>query len=384
MGRIHPLDALPGRWQRSLATLVFLIALSSSKLASATPNTDTTWRERYRHAKTTLANGHPSAAAQEFAALADDAPTPADATLARELLTLARDTARRIEPGAGAHVRTSDELTVLYTSAFVYGLGTSTWVVLLTQPRNFALALVPFAAFTTSAVGGVAVIDDYRPFRRGVPHSIAAGLFLGSGEAVLAVGLQHAGASRHNPASRWGTSDVATAVWAGATAGGVVGGAIGYWREPTPGRVSFTTSVGIWSGLITGFAGAALDARDRARAETGFAAGTVGYNLGIVGGVMVAPLLAPSVARVRFGDLGTVAGGLLAGGTYAIATQEHATVRGGLGFAALGAASGFGLTWWLTRGMPGDPPKDTGFAGSMHAFVAPGPGGFTLGLRGAL
>jgi hypothetical protein len=384
MPPIHAFDAPRTRWQRSLAGLALLLALANAKPASAAPKVDAAWDERYRHAKTALADGHASAAAEEFAALVEAAPTPEAAALARELLAVARATARRIEPGAGAHIRTNDELTVLYTSAFVYGLGTSTWVVLLTEPRNFALALVPFAAFTTAAVGGVAVSDDYRPFRRGVPHAIAAGLFLGSGEAVLAVGLQHAAASRADPASRWGTNAVATAVWAGATAGGLAGGAIGYLREPTPGRVSFTTSAGIWSGLVAGFAGAALDARARTRTETGFIAGSVGYNLGIASGVMVAPLLAPSVARVRFGDLGAVAGGLVAGGAYAVAAEEHATARGGLGFGALGAAAGFGLTWWLTRGMPGDTPAEAGSSGSLRALAAPTPGGFTLGLSGEL
>jgi hypothetical protein len=376
-------DAL-GRWQRLLAPCTLLLALLITSSAGATPGAGAAWRVRFDHAKTTLAGGHPSAAAEEFATLAADAATPEDARLARELLEVARAAAHRVEPGAGAHIRTTDELTVLYTSAFIYGLGTSSWAVLLTQPKNFALALVPFAAFTTATVGGVAVADDYRPFRRGVPHSIAAGLFLGSGEGVLAVGLQHAVASRHDPNSRWGTSEVATAIWASATAGGIVGGTIGYLREPTPGRVSFTTSAGIWSGLITGFAGAALDARGRTRTETGFVAGTVGYNVGIASGVLLAPLLAPSVTRVRFGDLGTVAGGLLAGGAYAVATQDKATVRGGLGFAALGAATGFGLTWWLTRGMPSDPEKAGGEAASVHAVVAPTPGGFSLGFSGRL
>ena len=61
-------------------------------------------------------------------------------------------------------------MTVLYATAFVYGLGTSAWVALMTQPKNLGAAVLPFAFLTTASVGGVALADGYRPFRRGVPQ----------------------------------------------------------------------------------------------------------------------------------------------------------------------------------------------------------------------
>jgi hypothetical protein len=363
------------------AWVLAAVVLLAPAIARAAPD-EADWRAAYARARALLVNGHPSDAARALETLAADPPTPADGALARELLGVARESARRLEPSE--HIRTTDELSVLYTSAFVYGLGTSAWVVLLTQPGNFPAAVLPFVGLTAASVGGVALADGYRPFRRGVPHSIAAGLYLGLGEGVWVVGLEHAGATRRGDDSRWRAEAVATALWAGATAGGVVGGLVGAWREPTPGRVSLTTSAGTWAGLIGGFAGAALDPRDRSRGETAFVTAGVAYNLGIVGGIAFAPLVAPSVARVRFADLGAVGGGLLGGGAYAIAADSNATVRGGLGFAALGAATGLGLTWWLTEGMPKDPPEQAAPGPALRALAQPTRGGFIVGLAGEL
>lgn len=383
MTSFHALRSLWLRAGRRAPGLVLLVAaLCCPTVASAEPDADT-WHERYEQAKETLAQGHAADAAKQFETLAAEARSPADERLAREFLDVARTTARRQQAYFAPHVRSSDELTVLYASAFVYGLGTSAWIVLLTEPESLAGAVLPFAGFTTAAVGGVAVADGYRPFRRGVPHSIAAGLFLGAGEGAWIIGYQHAGASRRDDDSHWQSAQVAGALWAGATLGGITGGIVGALREPTPGRVSFTTSAGVWAGMIGGFSAAALQPHDERRGETGFGVGGITYNLGIVGGIVFAPLIAPSVARVRFADLGAIGGGLLVAGGYAILAESSATARGGLGFAALGSAAGLGVTWWLTDGMPSDPPSKPATA-SVRPLAIPTDGGLILGLHGEL
>lgn len=360
--------------------LATLLAAGAAQAAAS----EADWRERYHRARTSLIEGNSAEAARELEALAGDAPTDEDAKLARELASVARATARRSGGPEEPHIRSSDELSVLYASAFIYGLGTSGWVVLLTQPDNFAVAILPFVGITGAAVGGVALTDGYKPFRRGVPHSIAAGLYLGLGEGAWIVGFQHAGATRREDDSRWGAPEVATALWAGATAGGVVGGFVGALREPTPGRVSFTSSAGTWTGLASGFLGAALESRERSRAEAAFLVGGVGYNLGILAGIAFAPLVTPTVTRVRFMDLGAIAGGLVGGGTYAIVANESANVPAGLGCAAAGMVAGIGFAWWLTGGMPHDPPEQQPAGMSLHPLVTPTVGGFMVGVNGAL
>jgi hypothetical protein len=358
-----------------LAVLAF-----AAPLHAGTPS----WRDRYEQARTVLVEGDAASAAAEFEALARDAPSPEDRNLALELAAVARAKAQKDNLADVPHIRTTDELSVLYSTAFLYGLGTSAWVVLLTKPDNLAGAVLPFAGLTGGAVAGVAFADGYRPFRRGVPHSIAAGLYLGFGEGLWVVGYQQARAARRDDGSRWGSDSVATVLWAGATAGGITGGVIGAWREPTPGRVSFTASAGTWLGLTTAFSAAGLQPNRSRRGETAFAAGGAGLTLGILGGITVAPLLAPSVARVRFVDLGAIGGGLLGAGTYAIIAESDANARGGLGSAAMGIAAGVGLTWWLTDGMPTDPPtrRASGFA--IHPLVRPTENGWIAGIAGEL
>jgi hypothetical protein len=362
-----------------LVALLFAFVLDLAPRTLLAAPDEASWRAEYARAKGLLVDGHPNEAANAFEALAADAPSGADAALARELAGLARASVVRQTP-LSAHIRTSDELSILYTSAFVYGLGTGGWVVLLTRPGNLAGAALPFVGFTAAAVGGVAMVDAYRPLRRGVPHSIAAGLYLGLGEAVWVIGFEHAGATRRADDSRWSAEMVGTALWSGASLGGIAGGLVGAWREPTPGRVSFTSSAATWAGVTSGFIAAALESRDRSRGETAMLAGGVGYNLGLASGIVVAPLLAPSVARVRFADLGAIGGALLGAGAYSVAAEKSATVRGGLGFAALGMAGGLGLTWWLTEGMPRDPPTDS----SIHALVVPTAEGALGVVRGEL
>jgi len=379
-----PRNAGRSRSAGSLLSFVVLLAmLLVTTRASAAPD-DAPWRERYMRARTLLTEGHAEDAARAFEALAIEAPTQEDSDLARELASVARESANKQVTVRSPHVRSSDELSILYAGAFIYGLGSGGWVVLLTQPKNFAAAVLPFVGLTTAAVGGVAVADGYKPFRRGVPHSIAGGLYLGLGEGVWIVGLQHAGATRRGDDSHWEAPVVATALWAGATLGGVSGGVIGALREPTPGRVSFTTSAGTWAGLTSGFLGAAFESRDRSRTETGFLVGGIGYNLGILGGIAFAPLVAPSVARVRFVDLGAIAGGLVAGGAYAIAAEGSASVPVGLGFAGGGIAVGTGIAWWLTSSMPQDPPARPSPAVTVRPLITPTQGGLIVGISGEL
>ena len=375
--RTSPLSL--GTIRAPIAFLFALILLTHAHSAFAAG----TWQERYEAAKRALIAGEDEKAAAELETLAAEAPTPDERRVALELADVARARQKPRPPAPAPQLRSNDEISILYTSAFVYGLGTSAWIVLLTKPENFAGAVLPFAGITASAVVGVAVADGYRPFRRGVPHAITAGLYLGAGQGLWVVGFQRAGAARRDDGSGWESAEVATALWAGATLGGVAGGLVGAWREPTPGRVSFTASAAIWSGLVFSFAGAALDPNDRTRGEVAFATGGIAYDVGILTGIITAPRITPSVARMRFVDLGGIGGGLLGAGVYAIAAESTANPRAGLASAAAGSVSGLALTWWLTRNMPKD-PEDLPRTATLRPLFAPTRGGFIAGVSGEL
>jgi hypothetical protein len=384
VSKVNRSRALGGRLGARLGALCLALSLlcfSESAVAEG-------WHERYQRAQEALIRGDDTAAATEFDALAVTAKTPEDRKVAEEMAKVARAKASLAarKPVVG-HIRTSDELSLLYTTAFVYGFGTSAWLALQIEPETFAGAVLPFVVLTTAAVGGVAVADDYRPFRLGVPQSIAAGMFLGVGEGAWLVGYQHAVAMRRGDDSHWRSATVSTMLWTGATLGGFVGGAVGAWREPTPGRVSFAASASLWPGFVASMGASALQPTRELRSETAFLAGGAAYNLGLATAILIGPDLNPSVARIRFVDLGGLAGGLLGVSSYLLAAGSGNTSRGGLGAAALGATAGLGLAWWATDEMEPDVRRavpDTNPLAGLRPTFTPLERGWTVGVAGSL
>ena len=340
------------------------------------------WPVQYEKARDLLVAGKEEEAAVAFERLAREAPSPTDAQRADELAEICRSRLRAVSDAA--HLRSQGEMTLLYSTAFVYGLGTSAWVALMTEPKNLGAAVLPFAVLTTASVGGVALADSYLPFRRGVPQAIASGVYLGFGEGIWLVGIQHAGASRRADGSRWDGKHVASALWGGATLGAIGGGVVGALRQPTPGRVSFTLSTSLWGGLVSSFAATALSPDPQRRTEHAFSAGMIGYNVGLATGLIFAPSIAPSVERVRFVDLGGIGGGLVGAGLYTLVASEGERTRASFGASSLGAAVGLGLTWWATSGMPSDPPARAGQALNLLPSLVRTPDGWLATISGQL
>jgi hypothetical protein len=306
----------------------------------------------FDRARQALIENRDEEALEQFEALSRIAPTTADRRIADEFASLARDRIIQRENAAlTPDKRTTDELSVLYTTAFTYGVGTSTWFVLQAKPSSFPTALLPFVAITAASVGGVAIADGYRPFRLGVPMAISAGTLLGTMEGIWLSAYQAAVAERRDT-DKWGAPTVATALWAGASAGGIIGGIVGMLRQPTPGQVSFTTSGALWGGIVSSLLAGASESQTDYRAERAFAFGGVGYNVGLLAAFIASPHQMPSVARVRLVDLGGLAGGLLGAGGYALVAGEDPSPRATMGAASIGALIGLGLSWWATDGMP--------------------------------
>jgi hypothetical protein len=376
-------------------TLLALAALARPVAAFADGGrAEPTWRERYERARTMVVQQRYAEAEAALNALAAIAADETDRRIAAELAAVARAVAERKarEEARRPEVRTGDEMSALYTTAVLYGLGTSGWVTLQLKPQSLGGALLPFVLITPASVGAIAIADRYRPFGHGVPHAIAAGAYLGLGECIWVAGYQRERARRTGASKAWGAETVSTALWASSTAGAAAGGFLGAWRRPTPGRVSFTASAAIWGGAVPALAASALEARTGRRGETAYLAGAFGSGVGLVGGVLLGPRIAPSVARVRFLDLGGVGGMLLGVGTYALVAGEGGT-RGAMAAAAAGGTLGVALTWWATSGMPADHSHDGlrplwgGAKAALSAVrpaLVPTPGGFTASLVGEL
>jgi hypothetical protein len=374
-------------------TIAFaLFAAWVAPVRAQEPQPGSPWRQRFEHARAALVDERFIAAAAEFEALTKSAQNDQEQRTANELAELAWLGEEKRLATLQPKQRTTDELGVLYTTAALYGIGTAGMLTLQFEPSTLGGAILPFAVFVPASIGCIALLDNYKPFAHGVPQALAAGLYLGFGEALWLVGYQHAYADLHPKHAPWHSNRVSAALWGGATLGGIVGGLIGALGSPTPGRSSFTASSGLWTGVLSAFAASALESRKGHRSQSAYLVGDIAYNAGLLAGIALGPSIAPSVARVRFVDLGGLGGALLGGGGYAL--LAHSTdSRGSLAAAAVGGVLGLGLTWWATSGMPADQSHDElrragghkpAAAISLHPTLAPTRGGFIAGVLGQL
>jgi len=377
---------------------------SAPALAAEVPDTSTevreqaSWEAAYTRARAALALGQFAVAARSFAALAQSARTIDKRTLCVELGGLAqrwadaglallapgeRDAA---EIGARANERTTDEISILYLNSVLYGLGTGAWVATLTEPRDAAGAILPTLGLAGAAAGAVALVDHSLHLGYGVPASAVTGLYIGLEEGITWSLWNQARAPYFD---EWQGKTVATVIWGSATAGAITGATVGALAGTTPGRASYVGSTALWGGLLTGFFTAAVTADDRGqRDDAGLLGAALGTNLGTVAGVLSAGTLSPSVARVRFIDLGGIGGGLLASGLYISAANNASrnSVQGLFGVTAVGVASGLVLAGVLTQRMPADrsvraseqPPS----AINLEPTLIPVRGGTLLGAAG--
>jgi len=351
------------------------------------------WRFRYEEAREDLVEGRFREAEIALRALALEAGSETDRRLALELAALALRYADLAESGAARPrtrpsprrpIRTADELTLLYGTSFLYGIGTGAWFLLQVQPDSALSATIPFAALAAAPAITIATLDGYRKLPRGLPHALSAGMYLGLAESAWIVGYQHGRGERTRRVDpdtevRWTPASSATVLWLGATTGGILGATLGGTVVTTPGRVSFVASTAMWSGAVLGLGAAAVHPDDDHRRERAFLAAGAGLNAGLISGFLLASEVSPSVARVRLVDLLGFAGAAVGAGLYlSVASPVDARVAEGL--AAAGATVGLATGWLVTAGMPKDTP---GARATSGPTVSPNAGGGMVGFGGA-
>jgi len=360
------------------------------------PGRTAVWQREYTRARAELIEGRFAVAARLFRQLAETTTDELDRRLALEQAELAAEWANRkvlIAQPDRDHVdtstssrRTTDEISILYTNAAVYGLGTGLTLATLTEPNTAAGAILPALGLAGAAVGAVGIVDQSsRSFAYGVPQSIVSGMYIGLEEGLTWVLWNQA---RANQESQWETSAVSTLIWSSATAGAAIGGVVGTLRGTTPGRASFVGSTALWTGAIAGLTAAAVTKTDDTRDDHGMLAAAIGVSAGALGGMVTAGPVSPSIARVRLLDLGAVGGGLVGAGLYWAAADSAADPRATAASLSLGIGAGLGVAWMATRGMARDlgpsVGRDTSVVQSLRASFAPTQGGALLALHGAL
>src|SRR5512141_143570 len=129
-------------------------------------------------------------------------------------------------------------------------------------------------------------------------------------------------------------------MWSGAAAGALAGGIIGNAYGTTPGRASFIHSAGLWSAAIAGTMAAAINGDDHKADDYGLLSAAIALNAGVVAGGLWASSANPSIARVRFIDLGGFSGALLFGGLYFSMRDRNTGFAGEMAALGLGMAAG--------------------------------------------
>jgi hypothetical protein len=172
-------------------------------------------------------------------------------------------------------------------------------------------------------------------------------------------------------------------IWGTATAGALVGGLLGVTIPVTPGRASFTSTGALWGGLVTSLVTVGFTEGDFTSAP--FFTGLIGATAGGVTAGFLGNSISPSIARVRFIDVGGFAGGLVMGGLYASLSDRF----DGQAFSFLtsaGIVTGLAASSWLTRDMERDEPRRGYVRKSselrMTPYLTPHAGGGTFGLTG--
>ncbi len=375
----------------------------SPHAAVAPAQEDAAWKAALERAEALLTEGKFAAALVELRGLAASAKTPEGTAVVRELAALAERWERgaltlvpkaawsETELGAkAANQRSTAEITELYTAAIAYGVGTGVFLGVAGDVESGRSVALLSLLGGIVATGGVAIADSQDVFRYGVPQAIATGALLGLEEGLIWSGYSAARTerrrdeayARHDYENGTGqglsAKDHVTIIWASASAGAVAGGVVGALAPTTPGRGVYVGSVAMWSSVLGLLLSVASDPTD---SEDVWLATGLTMNAGALLALTTAGAVAPSYARVRFMDLGAMAGGL---GMGLLAAGTADDPRAALTMTALGVAGGYGVGWYLTRNMPKDYPHDSAPAvASLRFGVAPTAGGASLSASGA-
>jgi hypothetical protein len=242
-------------------------------------------------------------------------------------------------PSPDESPRTSDELTQLYVAEVGYAGLTGLMVHDLAGRGSWASFAVPSLGVAALALGGTWQADREGALSLGQPQAIVTDAWLGA--AIGVAWVWHFDA-KSAEGEGWSPGAQSGVVWAGATAGALIG-ALRYELRPTPpGRASLTGSLALWSGVGLGLLRGALEADPELRDDAASFGAALGLELGVVAGSFVARLLAlePSIGWVRAVDAGAVLGAGLAGGTYALAAGARLDDRATLGVALGGLVAG--------------------------------------------
>lgn len=362
-------------------------APGQASVAPAPDSAAVVWRAQYDTAtRDLLYSGQFDAARIEFDRLAGTAPTPDDAAAARALSRLAADLlardlvwVKRTELGESEvsarseDRRTSTEMAQLYVAAAAYGIGTGLWLAVQTEPESVAAVTLPTLALGVAAPVGVYLLDDHSTLRYGTPTAILSGLTVGLTQGALWTTYYQAQARAED---EFTGRTMATLVWLPTTLGAVAGGVLGETFGTTPGRAELVAAGSTLAATFTGLLTAALLPDDIQRPDDYVAlSAALASNAGAVGGWFLGRAWSPSIARVRYLQLGALGGGAGSALLFLTFAGKDSEPRAAAAVTAIGLGGGVALATVLTSGMAPDNRRELSGAASAQLLIAPGADG---------
>ena len=197
----------------------------------------------------------------------------------------------------GTRKRDADEMTGLYATSAVYGLGMGVWFsseLKIKDPGLFLIA--PIGLGVTAPIG--AYFLDRPSMNRGKPAAISAGLLLGAGEGLGIWGTERVTSTNEN---EWGFRGLSRAAALGATVGGVAGYLAGEFMEPPPTTSVLAVSGAVWGTAVGSMFGyGSTDKSWGGSNDRTAVAGLIGYNVGMLAAGGLGAAMVPSPKQIAW------------------------------------------------------------------------------------
>ncbi len=240
-----------------------------------------------------------------------------------------------------SNTRSGTEITVLYTTAAVYGVGMGVWLGAEAKIKDPGLFLIAPAILGVAAPIGVYVLDN-PSLPRGLPAAIASGMVIGAGEGIGIASYQFVS---RNKADAWGFRGLSRATAIGATLGGAGGFALGYFQEPSPKSSLLTTSAVMWGSAIGAMYGYGASGKGLGYGRANDSAalgGLIGFNVALGAAAGLSTVYIPSYRALEYMWIGAGAGFALSLPVFlAYAGKDSPPAKRGLVFS--GTATTLGL-----------------------------------------
>ncbi|HEY1536032.1 MAG TPA: hypothetical protein VGF76_18560, partial [Polyangiaceae bacterium] len=259
-----------------------------------------------------------------------------------------------------SHTRSGTEITVLYATSAVYGVGLGVWVGSEAHIKDPGLFLVAPAILGVAGPVGVYLLDN-PAMPRGMPGAIASGLVIGAGEGIGIASYQFVSSGSEKA---WGFRGLSRSTVIGATLGGGGGVALGYLQDPSPKSSLLTTSAVVWGaaiGTMFGY-GASATGEGYSRANDSAAlGGLIGFNVGLAAAAGLSTVYIPTYRALTYMWAGAGVGALVSLPVYAAYAGKNAPpAKHGLVFSGVTTMLGIGAGALLAGTTPDSADSELG------------------------